>query len=501
MKRTLVCALLLSGVAYGQFGRGSGDWSTTGGDAHRSSWVPGDPKISRDHMRKPGFDFLWKMKLENAQSLTTPVLLSGYIGYRGFRTLGYIGGSSGTVYAMDTDLGRMEWQKHFPLAAPSSTVLSSATATCGASAGMMANVARAVGTTFPVPPDPATGGGRSRAARSAVGEADEGAAILATMQEQARRTAAAAVAGSTPASTRPTPPSPPRLPNVVYAVAGDGMLHGMLVSNGDEPDPPLPFLPANAHAVGLAIVGTVAYAATTGGCGGVENGVWALDLLSKDVFHWALKEGEPAGWAGPAFDGDGILYVSTTAGAVLALDPKTMSPKDAYTAKGTSFSSSPVVFRYKEKTLVAATAKDGAIHLLDAANLATPVSVTPGQSASGALASWSQIDGTRWLLSATPKAIQAWKVVEKDGTISLEPGWVSRDIASPSTPLVINGVVFAASPTMLYALDGLNGQELWNSGATIASPVRSGTLAGGGSQVYVGAQDGTLYVFGYPIEH
>ena len=29
--------------------------------------------------------------------------------------------------------------------------------------------------------------------------------------------------------------------------------------------------------------------------------------------------------------------------------------------------------------------------------------------------------------------------------LALEPGWVSRDLVSPLTPLVINGVVFAVS--------------------------------------------------------
>jgi hypothetical protein len=31
--------------------------------------------------------------------------------------------------------------------------------------------------------------------------------------------------------------------------------------------------------------------------------------------------------------------------------------------------------------------------------------------------------------------------------------------------------------------------------------VRRGGLAAGGSRVYVATQDGTQYVFGYPIEH
>jgi outer membrane protein assembly factor BamB len=78
---------------------------------------------------------------------------------------------------------------------------------------------------------------------------------------------------------------------------------------------------------------------------------------------------------------------------------------------------------------------------------------------------------------------------------------------SPLTPLVVNGVVFAASggqrstPAVLYALDGASGKELWNSGRTVTSFVHGGGVSGGGSQVYLGTHDGTLYAFGFPIEH
>jgi hypothetical protein len=52
---------------------------------------------------------------------------------------------------------------------------------------------------------------------------------------------------------------------VVYLVGGDGMLHSLYISNGMEPEPPLPFLPPNANAQGLIVLDRVAYAAT-GNC-------------------------------------------------------------------------------------------------------------------------------------------------------------------------------------------------------------------------------------------
>ena len=90
------------------------------------------------------------------------------------------------------------------------------------------------------------------------------------------------------------------------------------------------------------------------------------------------------------------------------------------------------------------------------------------------------------------------------------------------TPLVINGVVFAVSsgearskdgkmtaaqrakasvPAVVYALDAATGKELWNSGKTITSFVHGGGLSGGAGQIYLGTHDGTLYSFGFPIEH
>jgi len=68
--------------------------------------------------------------------------------------------------------------------------------------------------------------------------------------------------------------------------------------------------------------------------------------------------------------------------------------------------------------------------------------------------------------------------------------------------MTINGVVFVLSgnPAILYALDGATGKTLWDSGKTIAG-IANGGLSGGASQLYLSTQDGTMYAFGFPIEH
>src|SRR5262249_56630745 len=92
-------------------------------------------------------------------------------------------------------------------------------------------------------------------------------------------------------------------------------------------------------------------------------------------------------------------------------------------------------------------------------------------NANGAsLASWQDANGTRWLLVPTAGAVAAWKLVDQNGAPSLQKGWTSPDIGSPVAPMVINGVVFAAStgqrntPAVLYALDGSTRQALRDHG-------------------------------------
>src|SRR3954462_8612488 len=143
-------SLLGGEIARAQFGRGAGDWNTVGGDAQRSSWVRNDAKISKNALEKPGFASIWKVKVDNSpkqgNALTPALVMTGYIGYRGFRSLAFLGGSSDKVFAFDTDLGKVEWQK----SVAGSAAAGAGTATCPG--GMTANVARPTTTAFPQTP-------------------------------------------------------------------------------------------------------------------------------------------------------------------------------------------------------------------------------------------------------------------------------------------------------------------------------------------------------------
>ncbi len=496
MRKYLAAVLMYAGgvVVWGPVVRAQ-DWTTGGYDAQRSSWVRSDAKISPDKLRKPGFQLLWKV---NTGGVSSPVLLDLLIGHRGFRALGFVSGKADHVIALDTDLGRTEWERRLPSPPAGSPA-------CAAS--LSPGLARA--TNAAVPAAAYGGGNAGQFARSAVGEPGEGAVTLVAAAR--RRDAAPRPAPvSTPAPSRERP-SPHPFP-VLYALASDGALRTLNAMDGSDADPPVPFLPPHADARGLIVVDDVAYVATSAGCGTAPAAVWALDLGSKQVATWRAPAGGGSGIAGalgPAIGPDGTIYVATTSGTVQALEPRTLAPKSAYRSGGPGFASSPVIFEQSGSTLIAAASRDGRIHLVDGARMAsvtTPGGPTTGLAA-GAAVSWADSSGTRWLLAAARSGVVAWKVIEQNGAPTLQAGWTSRDMPSPLTPMVINGVVFAvasgpppAGPSVLYALDGATGRELWSSGTAIAGVARGG-LSGESGQVYVGTSDGTLYAFGFPMEH
>jgi outer membrane protein assembly factor BamB len=324
------------------------------------------------------------------------------------------------------------------------------------------------------------------------------------------------------------------------------MLRTLYISNGADAKPPVPFLPANANAGGLMLVDNIIYASTTGNCGGAPNGVWAMDVSTPTPtpLHWSTNGGGIAGTAGPALGTDATIYAATGDGdytpaafsdTVVALETKTLRLKDWFTPGKSEFTTSTVVFPYKqgenEKDLIAAANRNGRLYLLDSAALGGADHKTPlaqstpfAESVAGALATWEVEGGDRFVLASATGALNAatdfplkngavsngavvaFKVTAQSGKPSLQPAWVSRDLTSPLPPIIVNGIVFAVSagspakPAVLYALDGKTGKELWNSGTTIAGYVLpTGGLSQSASQLYLSTADSTIYAFGIPI--
>jgi hypothetical protein len=197
-----------------------------------------------------------------------------------------------------------------------------------------------------------------------------------------------------------------------------------------------------------------------------------------------------------------------------------------------------ILFPFGKRNLLATASKESVVYLLDADNLGgvdhmTSLYQSPrlGNDTQdfqalgvwGSLATWQSDKGERWVYTpmwgapgkASPKfpmtngdapsgSVMALKVVEDQGKVSLQPGWISRDLNLASSPVVANGVVYAlqtaesavqvprelfkggARPagwtpdkgaierimtphaTMtLFAFDAETGKQLWSSGKTM----------------------------------
>ena len=511
------CAAVLASAPVVLAQRGGAAWTTVSSDAQRTASLRTDPKISVDSMQKPAFQFLWKRKLDTQpaqlNSLTQPLILPNIIAYKGFKALVFVGASSDAVYAIDFDLNREFWHQSLPSGAKAG-----GTPACPGGLTAITRVSQAA------PAAPAARGARAAGGGGLGGQGGRGPQI------------ANGRGGN----------------DNVFAISSGGMIHVMNPQVGTDQIPPVKFLGANAKVVGSILVDNFLYAATTGNCGGIANGVHAVDLASeaKTVVSWDAKGASIAGAAAPTFGTDGTLYVATGSGsspvanAVVSLESKTLTQKDWFSAPS-PFVSNPIVFQYKGMDLIAAANSDGRLYLLDRASIGgadhkTPVGkstpVIAGAAEQVGLATWQDAGGTRWIVAATPGparpdtkfgmnngavsrgALVAFTVVDENGAPSLSPQWISRDLVSPTTPAVVNGVVFALSsglsmekgtaaqrakksvPAVLYALDGATGKELWTSGATITSFVPGIGPSAGESQVYVVTYDGTLYTFGVPME-
>lgn len=416
--------------------------------------------------------------------------------------------------------------------------------------------------------------GRAAGAGRAAGESGRGArgADAAAAGRGAGAPGPGAARGAPPIDRIPgAPPVEPggafgllfRPSGVAYVISSDGMLHVMGLPSGKDIQRPAPFLPANSRWSSPVAVNTTLYAATSAACAAAPSGVWAIDLDSdaKPIVSWKTEGGSIVGAV--AFTTDGTLIAAIGPGqargdgkanAIVALDPKTLQLKDWFSQPDAEFVTGPLVVEHANKQIIAAATKDGRVLLLDATSLggpnhATPLAASKPLLATGAtlgadaLAAWRSSTpspataagaatdvaaGSTWILvpvngnvaagvsttngAITTGAVTAVKLSDKEGSFSLEPGWVSHNLSGPGTPLIVNGVVFAlatgapatatgkGAPAVLHAYDGATGKRLWTSNTAMTTFSSPGSFWSTGGQIFVGAHDGTLYAFGFNDE-
>ena len=552
-------SLIAGGVTFAQVGRGWSDWPAPYADAQRTSWLPTDPNISVESISKPGFELQWTSKLDNQRrglhGLTQGVTASGVTL---FVPASLVAGSSNKLYLLDNDTGYIIWTRTFegtmpaPTAACSGGVTAAPTRIVSGTADPISSAA--------VQPPPASRGNQ-QGYRSLLGEPGQGIPVEPRGGGPPRGAAPGpARQGGAPGPGAPGRGQGlgiPGAPNVGggglgrvmvgYAVAADGQLHVVGLQSGKDLQKPAPFLPANSQWSNPVAVDTMLYAATSGNCAGAPNGVYAIDLDAPDkpVVSYRTNGGSVVGAVAFSSDGKTLLAAigsgsvtgSGKANAIVALDPRSLQLKDWFTQPTAEFVTGPMVFRHGTKDVVAAATKDGRVILLDVASLggadhATPLAASTPLFASGgaisaeALSTWMRMtpadSAARWLLvpvSGRPArptngairngAVVALRVRDVNGTFSLESEWTSNDLISPATPIIVNGVVFAlssgrpaaagrtGSPAVLFAHDGVTGKPLWNSGKSMTASASPGSFWSALSQVYVGADDGTVYAFGF----
>jgi hypothetical protein len=409
--RSLALAVTIAAAAIvSSQGRGNpSEWPTAYGDAQHTSWIRNDVSISPETMSSPGFELQWKTTLESpvrhGVSLGAGVVTSGI---NIFTPLSTIAAPANQIFAVDNDTGNVFWTRRFE------GTLAAGTAACPG--GISGTLTRMVSLTTPAL-GAGRGGGRGRGSySSAVGEPGAGVPIPSRGGGAGRGTPAPATAPPPSPAPAPVPAPPPastvppgqwrpspfptnaaaqgswgglfRPSGVVYAVSADGMFRTLGLVSGKDVQRPAPFLPAGARFSDLIAVNDRVYAATSHGCAGAADGIWAIDVASstsalratadkdKTVVSWKTNGGSPLGSVAFATNGTAIVAIgpgTVTAGgyanAVVALDPKTLTVTDWFRQPGVELAAPPVLFQEAGKDIVAVTTRDGRILLLDAGSL------------------------------------------------------------------------------------------------------------------------------------
>jgi outer membrane protein assembly factor BamB len=292
-----------------------------------------------------------------------------------------------------------------------------------------------------------------------------------------------------------------RLKASVYAIASDGKLHVLNITNGEERIVPIQFVPPFSKNWSLNLDDNgILYTSTSQGCNGASSGVYAMDLATHKINFFQAAKGAAGIWgrAGVALSEGGMVFAGTGDGmydaakgsfpdTILQLSAKDLKLVDYFTPVNHNYltrkdldmgSLSPAVFSWKGREIVAAGGKEGVVYLLDAKQIGggdhkTPVYHSPlfanegadfaGKGFWGAFATAEDDKSNRWLYAPAAGApangvkfplnngdapngsIMAFRIEEKDGKPAVAPAWISRDMNLPEPPIVAGGLVFAIS--------------------------------------------------------
>jgi len=507
MRARIILALTLCQAAWGA------DWLTFGHDPQRTGWAFEETKITPENVAQ--MTLAWKTKLKNEpyslSALTAPVVASGISTSKGVRSVVYVAGITGTVFALDAATGEELWNHAFKYVVLPGKGGYQGTFLCPNGITATPVIDKTTNTLYVI------------AGNGALYGLDLGSGTVRYGPVQL-------VAAFSKNSSLNL------VDGVLYTVLAQGcgqwlsgfysvdvrdrhhpVIHQMLLSNTDT---------GGVWGRGGAVIGTNGrvYGSTADGVfdpaagdySDTEIAVSQKDLTLLDYFL-------PLNW-------QYIRRKDFDLGAA-----------------------SPVFFGWKNRNLLAAGAKEGLVYLLDAENLGgsdhqSTLYTSPrlgndkqvcceGLGIWGGISTARDLDGQTWLIvpmggppaadgprfpiangPAPHGSLMALKVVaDAKGSPGLEPVWVSGDFDMPDPAVIANGVVFAQStgsnevqrggeavrvksnhPSVLKALDLKTGKELFNSGTAIESWVHFSGLAVSDGRVFAVDHDSNVYAFGLP---
>jgi outer membrane protein assembly factor BamB len=494
----------------------SGQWLTYGHDPQRSGLASDERAFTPANVSQMGL--VWKTALPNQplamNGLTAPLVVRGVVTPSGPKNLVLVAGSSDHIFALDAETGELVWKVDAPAQAPR-------------------------------PP---------------------GADWLC------------------PNALNDTPVIDPAKARA-SVITSDGRLLTLALADGRQLMPPARFVPPYSKMWSLNYSGGVLYTSLSQDCNNARSGIAALnpDAPGKPVVFFSAvgacsKSFCGAGiWGrgGPAVDFDGYVYGATGdapfdpaanmfGDTVLKLSPGTLNLAGYYTPPDWQYlthkdldmgTTTPAIFRWRKRVLVAFGGKEGAVYLADAATMSSAQHriadyISPrltnrqqtfeANGIWGAISVWHDAQGETWLYVPSwgePTAgaqfpqsygpvksgsVMAFKVVAaKDDSPALQPAWISEDIAVPDPVAIAGGVAFVLGTgenplqvensditklrhnredlntghAVLYALDARTGRQLWSSAGAMTGWTHFSGVAVGDGKVFATTHDGTVYAF------
>jgi len=438
------------------------DWPTWGYDPERSGWNRGETTLSPKNVGK--LKQLWSTQLAVPtnkyvlSTMTAPVIAAGVNVGGAPRDVLVVLGANDTIFAIDAQTGAQIWQKHFDNPEKFRKPLDWL---CPNTANDTPTIDKARGVVFFIPSD-----GKLRGLDIATGA--EKLAPIATVAPFARAWSLNLV------------------DDIIYTTSGRAC--------GEVTDKRSPEYFAAMSGLRRAGNGPLLDASAV-------NAVDVADLAHPRVVHFFTSGARPAApWGrGGAVKAPGGMVLETSDGrydpasgdfseSVLKVAPLATRLMDSFTPKNwmdnlmhdMSGSSSPVVFNFGGKTLIAVSQKESVLRLLDAHNLGgadhmTPLwaspklgndektGTDPSRGVWGAITTY-ETQGRRFLylplyghpskdapafpVTNGPRengSVMAFEVKKDGDQFSAVPVWSSTDMIMPDPPVVANGVLYALS--------------------------------------------------------